>query len=254
MSETYFIINTAVANVYRDGDFNSPIVTQALLGETCSVLHETNKWIQIQQWDHYTGWVNRGQGILKDEPYSHTKRYMDLHGQITSPDNSCLRNITFGGQIQMNGSGVILPDGKEGKIQGSIGDFNDHLTRESVLQLATRFLGTPYFWGGKSPTGFDCSGFVQTVFQAHGIELKRDARDQVNMEIIKDISFGDISPGDLIYFGKDAITHVAISLGGFGIIHSQGWVKKDSLNPDDENANNELIESLQTVKSISNLI
>lgn len=254
MSKSYFIINTAIANVYHDGDYNSPVMTQALLGETCLVLDVREKWVQIRQWDDYVGWVNTGQGVFSSEPYSLTLRYLDLQGKIYSSSILALRNITFGGQIKPEGKSVILPDGAKGRILGNLGYFNTKPTRESILKTAYRFLGSPYIWGGKTPAGFDCSGLVQTVFLANGISLKRDARIQNTMDELTEIDIAQIEPGDLVFFGNETITHVGISTGGFGFIHSQGWVKLDTLNPDYKHANIELIEKLQSIKSIHSLL
>ncbi|NQV37167.1 MAG: C40 family peptidase [Candidatus Marinimicrobia bacterium] len=254
MTKSYFIINTAIANIYSDGDFNSPVATQALLGETCSVLDTQEKWVQIRQWDNYIGWVNKGQGVFSNEPYAPTVRYLDLQGNIYNTNHTVTRSITFGGQVKVDTQFAILPDGSEGSINGKVGDFNKKPTRENILNTTFKFLGSPYIWGGKTPSGFDCSGLVQTAFLANGLSMQRDARAQINMEELHDINFGQVKPGDLIFFGKEAITHVGISTGGFGIIHSQGWVKQDSLNPDEDKANIELIENLQSIKSIDGLL
>ena len=254
MSKSYFIINTAIANVYHDGDYDSPVMTQALLGETCLVLDEGEKWVKIRQWDDYEGWVNKGQGVFSSEPYTSALRYLDSQGKIYSTSLLGLRNITFGGQVKSEGKTVILPDGAKGTLLGNLGYFNVKPTRESILKTAYRFLGSPYIWGGKTPAGFDCSGLVQTVFLANGISLKRDARLQNTMEGLTTIDFAQTEPGDLIFFGDETITHVGISTGGFGFIHSQGWVRLDTLNPDFKQANIKLIEKLQSIKSIKGLL
>ncbi|MDP7474473.1 MAG: SH3 domain-containing protein, partial [Candidatus Marinimicrobia bacterium] len=64
-----FTINTSVANVYCEPDFNSTMVTQALLGESCEVLNQHENWVLIRQWDGYEGWVNHFVGVHSGEPY-----------------------------------------------------------------------------------------------------------------------------------------------------------------------------------------
>ncbi len=254
MSDSHFIINSTVANVYTTGDFNSSVTTQALLGETCDVLDETEKWVEVRQWDGYTGWVNKGQGVFSNEPYGATERFLDMEGRVITSDNEPIRNISFGSPLQVENNAVKLPDGQVGSILGNTGQFNRMPSRKSLCDTALRFLGVPYIWGGKSTYGFDCSGYIQTVFLANGIELVRDARKQIQMEELKTITMADVKPGDLYFFGKESITHVAMSTGGFGIVHAQGWVKKETLNPDDPDANSELIDMIDTIKSISGFL
>lgn len=81
----------------------------------------------------------------------------------------------------------------------------------SVIQYASQFIGTPYVYGGTSPSGFDCSGFVQYVYAHMGISLGRTTYDQV-----KEGSpvTGALQPGDLVFFGSpSAPHHVGIYVG-----------------------------------------
>ena len=80
-------------------------------------------------------------------------------------------------------------------------------------QLVMSWLNAPYLWGGKSIWGIDCSGFVQVVFQMHGMDLSRDAYQQA--ELGETVEFNDlIQAGDLAFFSKgdDRISHVGICL------------------------------------------
>jgi len=67
-----------------------------------------------------------------------------------------------------------------------------------LLNIAMRFGGVPYVWGGASPAGFDCSGFVQYVFAQVGINLPRTA--DVQYELGRKILQADLQPGDLGFF------------------------------------------------------
>ena len=86
-----------------------------------------------------------------------------------------------------------------------------------VVGIAMRFLGTPYRWGGSSPsTGFDCSGFVMYVFAQVGVSLPHNAAAQYGYGA--PVSRGDLQPGDLVFF--NGLGHNGIYVGGGSFIHS----------------------------------
>ncbi|MGH7637277.1 MAG: C40 family peptidase [Gemmatimonadaceae bacterium] len=92
-----------------------------------------------------------------------------------------------------------------------------------VIPTAERYLGVRYTWGGESPrTGFDCSGFVQYVFERHGVGLPRTSRAQASAGARVPLDFAYLRAGDLIMFANPgrAISHVAIYAGDRRIIHS----------------------------------
>ncbi|MGH7718873.1 MAG: C40 family peptidase [Gemmatimonadaceae bacterium] len=92
----------------------------------------------------------------------------------------------------------------------------------SVLAMADRYVGTKYVYGGTSPRGFDCSGFVQYVFAQHGVKLPRTSRQQAGAGERLSRSVSTLRPGDLMLFATDGsrVDHVAIYAGKNRIIHS----------------------------------
>jgi len=78
----------------------------------------------------------------------------------------------------------------------------------AVLQIAARYVGVPYVYGGTTPSGFDCSGFTQYVYAQLGISLPRTAEAQRSAGTV--VSRADAQPGDLIY----SPGHIAIYAGG----------------------------------------
>lgn len=91
----------------------------------------------------------------------------------------------------------------------------------TVCQLGAKYLGTPYRYGGSSPSGFDCSGFVGFVFQQYGYSLPRTAASIYGVGTAVDKS--SLREGDLVFFkgpGASCINHVGIFAGNNQFIHS----------------------------------
>ncbi|NLB20003.1 MAG: hypothetical protein GX829_04025, partial [Clostridium sp.] len=88
----------------------------------------------------------------------------------------------------------------------------------SIVNKAYQYLGVPYVWGGTSPGGFDCSGFIQYVYRAQGINLPRTSGGQASSGSY--VSISNAQPGDIVYFGQSRVTHVGIYIGNNRMIHS----------------------------------
>lgn len=89
-------------------------------------------------------------------------------------------------------------------------------THGDVISYARQYLGTPYVYGGTSPSGFDCSGFVQYVYKnAAGISLPRTTYDQIGVG--SRVSQDQLQPGDLVFPDTG---HVGIYIGGGQMIHA----------------------------------
>lgn len=89
-----------------------------------------------------------------------------------------------------------------------------------IVEYAAKYIGTPYAYGGQSPSGFDCSGFVGYVFAQFGYSLPRIAADQYNYGVA--VTAGNLEAGDLLFFtcGSSNINHVGIYCGNNRFIHS----------------------------------
>lgn len=90
------------------------------------------------------------------------------------------------------------------------------ITGNKILDYASKFMGIPYLWGGTTPLGFDCSGFVQYVYKNFGIDLPRVTMDQVNVGTA--VSINNLQKGDLIYFRTNTaqpsqVSHVGMYTG-----------------------------------------
>ena len=85
-----------------------------------------------------------------------------------------------------------------------------------VVAYAKNFIGVPYVWGGSTPSGFDCSGFVQYVYRHFGVSLPRTTYSQVAMG--RSVSRSELVPGDLVFFRSAG--HVGIYVGNETYIHA----------------------------------
>jgi len=123
------------------------------------------------------------------------------------------------GPISRGGPGVSGPVAVSGGAQ-------------QILSFAARFLGTPYYYGGQNPGGFDCSGFTSYVFKNAGISLSRTSQDQIHNGVYVDRSA--LRPGDLVFFhtsGGNTVSHVGIYVGNNTMINSaNGGVSYDNIS------------------------
>ena len=90
----------------------------------------------------------------------------------------------------------------------------------SIIATAKKYMGVKYVWGGESPSGFDCSGFMQYVFGKNGVSLPRTAEQQYQKGTW--ISKANLRAGDMVFFStyKAGASHVGIYLGSGDFIHA----------------------------------
>lgn len=110
-----------------------------------------------------------------------------------------------------SGTGISAPV----KISGSV---------QALISYAEQFLGTPYVWGGTTPSpGFDCSGYVQYVYRHFGINLNRTS--QMQSQEGTSVSRSNLQPGDLLFFQTytSGASHVGIYIGNNVMIDSSSY-------------------------------
>ena len=108
-------------------------------------------------------------------------------------------------------------------------------TRQQIVDYAATLLGCKYVYGGNTPSGFDCSGYVKYVFAHFGVNLSRTSASQYSNSV--HIRKSDLNVGDLVFFsqtrGSSKVGHVGIYVGGGQFIHAASpgkGVRYDSLS------------------------
>jgi hypothetical protein len=248
----YGIINVSVANMRAQSVFQSELVNQTLLGNIVSLLDRRDDFYLVQNWDGYVGWINKHEIYTGDLPL--VKAWHDSEKVMMRKNNGLVyTEPTIDSPIisdlvpsillkkledQDDFIKVELPDKQTGYVKKYLfitekEYHNIDISADKVTTLAKTFLGIPYLWGGNSSKGFDCSGFVQTVFRLLNFKLPRDSgpmsREGNTVPISEKTT--NYRPGDLFFFGKTAtrINHVAIHLKEGRYIHSRGKVRINSL-------------------------
>lgn len=207
--------------------FQSKVVSQALFGEEVQVQEKEDDWLLISTPDRYLGWVPLSSIIKRSEPYSKDLEVTRLSAHIYAvPDTEYGPLMTV-----PHGSKVSLLDDRDPRwMQIQLLDENRAFIQKGDVQgevfelcsFSKKFLGLPYTWGGRSSFGFDCSGYVQMLYSRLGVQLPRDAWQQILDPRCKPVECSQLKLGDLIFWGKsrEEIKHVGMSLGAHSFIHT----------------------------------
>ncbi len=260
-------VNVSVAGIYSKPRFSSEMVTQALLGEKMTVSRKEDNWLLIKQWDGYEGWIHEHyvvdlnsetEKLINDCQEIVVKELFNSVHESVSTSSPVLRDIVYGDILYCitkkdKWLEVVLPDGKKGWtiLETKTPNYIDK--RTAIVEEAKRFLGIQYLWGGKSPKGFDCSGFVQTVMKSVDILLPRDSSVQFEHSDFVEIESDNAQKGDLLFFRnkKNIVDHVAILVEQNDFIHCSGFVRFNSIIGHSKFYDNRLNKKQSTVKSIN---
>lgn len=267
----FYIIMIAVAPMRAGPDQRSEQITQARLGEIVQFIEEDDGWYKVKlETDGYVGYISPGMviGFSEKEAAKWRKSDKFIFGDRTAEildapfkSASLIRTAHMGAKLPLEsrkGSWVELnlPDGINGWTHSRQFQLQSAGTREGIAKTAQLFLGAPYLWGGRSTAGFDCSGFVQTVFELNGIDLPRDTYQQITMGEKIGEDYNKAEKGDLVFFdnGKGDVSHIGIYLGEGRFIHSSGIVRINGLDSKDPNHSKGLRERFMHVRSVGDML
>ena len=211
--------------------FTSSKVTEAVSGETVEIIDLNGDWLFIKQDDGYESWIKDFYGTIQKAPFLSDHMAVEIS------------SIPFGARLKLNNNRYFTVNGDEYTFKDEPVKLYENPKPDNIIINARKLIGCSYRWGGKTSLGFDCSGFVQTIYLSAGILLPRDSWQQSNFFIDKKIEGNLSKPGDLHFFGeKGKISHVGISTGGLSLIHCQGWVKEETFSDHEKIYNNRLAD------------
>jgi cell wall-associated NlpC family hydrolase len=265
------IVTVSVAVMKTKPSHASEMANQLLAGMVVKLLKKEEGWDYVQSLDdHYLGWMQPDHlarvttdqaGAFARAPRIIVTSLCTLVRERPSADAQSVADLVVGDVLATTGqagtwAAVQMPDGRQGFVsRADAADYqawkaSRQLTPGNIEQTARRFMGVPYLWGGTSAKGFDCSGFVKTVFRLNGLELARDADQQSNQGVAVPIDndLAELKKGDVLFFGPrpgaTRITHTGIYLGGKLVIHCSGMVRLNSLDPASPIYNDTLLKRL----------
>jgi cell wall-associated NlpC family hydrolase len=244
------VVVVPVANMYSGPSDKTDVVSQAIYGSNVKLLVAHGEWSRIQTSDRYKGWVpsRHIRILLSGDGYATSGTVVQVESLFASiysePDvakHKPVITVPFETRLEVAPNDAPSASAKKGPKQDTEGWLRVRLpglttawiqssdvipdpkplSIPETLELAKRFLGLPYLWGGRSSFGFDCSGFTQMLVHERGITMPRDADEQAAWTGVARIERNELQAGDLLFFGSSGknITHTGMFIGDGQFIH-----------------------------------
>jgi cell wall-associated NlpC family hydrolase len=224
--------------MFSSASADTDVVSQAIYATEIALLEQKDGFTRIRTSDDYTGWIRDEDLQSRSADATPTAAFAQVRSLsanlyrepdvtkhapvLTVPFETRLEIIAQAPPENQDYLHIRLLNQREAWIDRGDVDLNPRpLTIPESIELAKRFLGITYTWGGRSSFGFDCSGFTQMLVRSRGITMPRDADLQAAWAGVIPVERKHLKPGDLLFFGPspDHITHTGMYIGKGQFIH-----------------------------------
>ncbi|HVH67845.1 MAG TPA: SH3 domain-containing C40 family peptidase [Gemmatimonadales bacterium] len=242
--EAVAVVTAAVAPLLREPRITADRVSEALPGETLTLLERREGgWLRVRVADGYHAWTHTGYVVAGPDDWADDWRARatarSLGAELRFEDQRF--RLPVGARcVVRRGGQVETADGRCWSVHTGVVRPDAEVRAEARLlappEWALRWLsGAPYMWGGRTEWGLDCSGLVQTTYAARGVSLPRDSDLQslAGREVTIHPDGEGYEAGDVLCFADGRrVSHVALWAGAGRIVHaalSRGGVASDDL-------------------------
>lgn len=188
-------VDAKLVNLRNGPSTSTSMLTQLKAGEKVEIFGFNSGWYKVR-YEGQIGYIRSDLVALQEKPVNNTGR-----AATATTDKTNSGSASSGS----NSSGSTSSSSDIG---------------QQIATYAQQYVGYPYVYGGSSPSGFDCSGFMQYVFSQFGYSINRTATAQLANGY--SVAYEDLRPGDIIYFGYGSTaSHVGMYIGGGQFVHAQ---------------------------------
>jgi cell wall-associated NlpC family hydrolase len=214
------MVVAAVASLHAEPKIASTQISQYLAGAALVILEDLRDWLFVRGADGYEGWMHQGYLTrLRPALLRHTGRTARISlGAVIRDRAGTKRELPLGAALApddvVESGEVVSPE----ELAARFPTAPDAIARTAEHY----FVGTSYQWGGVTPWGADCSGFVQATYGLHGVTLPRDAWQQALEGTAIGRDMPGLAPADLLFFSDRPdrhVTHVGLALGDGRMAH-----------------------------------